>query len=85
MMIPEGTHDGNTDLLQKIYFATTPFNLILNKYFQKCGDNKLNEYIDKLAEELVQSHDITSQDIINQIEKQYSEYLIQNDINNVIS
>jgi len=84
MMIPEGTRNGNIDLLQKIYYATTPFNLILNRYFQKCGDNKLNDYLDKLAKELVESHNITSQDVINQIEKEYSEYLIQKN-NNVIN
>jgi len=74
MMYPQGRV--NQDKLQKIFIASTPFNMLFMKYFKSKGDDSLEKYIDSLVEEYVKEHNITTGKLIQQIEDKYEEYLI---------
>ena len=71
----------NKDKLQKIFLATTPFNLLFAEYFKRKGDDSLEKYIFKLVGTYLAETGYKPQDIIDQIEASYQAYLIESSEN----
>lgn len=67
----------NKDKLQKIFLASSPFNLLFAEHFKRKGDDRLEKYIFALVEEYIQETGLKSHDIIAQIEAAYEAYLIE--------
>jgi len=66
----------NIHMLQKIFLATTPFNMAFADYFSRRGDNTLTEYIDSVIDGYVLETGITPEDLIEQIREEYQTYLL---------
>lgn len=73
MMYPPG--DGNKNILQKIFIAATPFNLLFMEYYKKQGNHVLEEYMNNLIKKYVDETNVTPEQIIQKIEETYQEYL----------
>lgn len=73
MMYPP--EKGNRNRLQKIFIASTQFNLLFAEYFKKCGNNVLEDYINSLVAEYVKDSGITPEKLIEHIENKYQDYL----------
>jgi len=71
----------NKDKLQKIFLASTPFNLLFAEYFKRKGDDSLEKYIFELVGTYLTETGYKPQDIIDQIEESYQAYLIQSSEN----
>lgn len=67
----------NRDKLQKIFLASSPFNLLFAEYFKRKGDDRLEKYIFTLVEEYIEETGLKAHDIIGQIEAAYEAYLIE--------
>lgn len=67
----------NKDKLQKIFLASSPFNLLFAEYFKRKGDDRLEKYIFDLVEDYIEETGLKAHDIINQIEASYQAYLIE--------
>ena len=80
MMTPEGTPDE----LQKLYIAYTPFNVMFREYFARRGNGELVEYFDRLMHTYVRKYQITTEKVIEQIEKKYKEYLDNKQIDEIL-
>jgi len=71
----------NKDKLQKIFLASSPFNLLFAEYFKRRGDDRLEKYIFKMVESYMAETGYKPQDIIDQIEASYQAYLIESSEN----
>lgn len=67
----------NKDKLQKIFLASTPFNIFFAEYFKRKGDAGLEKYIFSLVDDYIQETGLKSHDIIAQIEAAYEAYLLE--------
>jgi len=67
----------NKDKLQKIFLASSPFNLLFAEHFKRKGDDRLEKYIFDLVEDYIEETGLKAHDIINQIEAAYQAYLIE--------
>jgi len=67
----------NKDKLQKIFLASSPFNLLFAEHFKRKGDDRLEKYIYDLVEDYIEETGLKSTDIIAQIEAAYQAHLIE--------
>lgn len=65
----------NRHKLQKIFLASTPFNLSFAEYFKKRGNFVLQNYIDSLVGQYIKESGVTPEELIQQIEDKYQEYV----------
>lgn len=73
MMYPP--EKGNRNKLQRIFLASTPFNLAIAEYFKKRDNFVLQNYIDSLVDQYIIESGVTPEELIQQIEEKYQEYI----------
>lgn len=71
----------NKDKLQKIFLASTSFNMLFAEHFKRNGDSSLEDYIFGLVEEYLEETGLKPHDIIAQIETAYRAYLLESSEN----
>lgn len=83
MMYPPGSGSQEyKNKLQKIFIASSPFNIIFANYLKSQGDLSLERYLNSLVIDYLKDNVLTPEMLIEQIEEEYEKYLLYLELEN---